>query len=80
MTPVMKITKRLDITRIGTEAMQQKKHIPSHAEIMAMIEQAKQYRLEAQAATARQLAVLDIIEAAYGPDIPGLPEQSKVAE
>lgn len=45
-----------------------------------MIEQAKQYRLEAQAATARQLAVLDIIEAAYGPNIPGLPEQSKVAE
>jgi len=60
--------------------MQQKKHIPSHAEIMAMIEQARQYRLEAQAATARQLAVLDIIEAAYGPDITGLPEQSKVAE
>jgi len=76
----MNITKRLDITRNGIKAVQQKKHIPSHAEIMAMIEQAKQYRLEAQAATARQLAVLDIIEAAYGPNIPGLPEQSKVAE
>lgn len=60
--------------------MSQTKRIPSHAEIMAMIEQTKEYRLEAQAATARQLAVLDIIEAAYGPDIPGLPEQAKVAE
>jgi hypothetical protein len=76
----MKPTKHLVGTKIGTKAMQQKKHIPSHAEIMTMIEQARQYRLEAQAATARQLAVLDIIEAAYGPDIPGLPEQAKVAE
>jgi hypothetical protein len=47
---------------------------------MAMIEQARQYRLEAQAATARQLAVLDIIEASYGPNIPRLPEQAKVVE
>jgi len=56
------------------------KHIPSQSEILAMLRQARHYRLQAEAETQRQLAILDIIECAYGPDIPGLPDSEIVTD
>ena len=60
--------------------MKNKDHIPSQAEILETLQQAKAYRLQAEAETRRQLAVLDIIESVYGVDISPLPERDKVIE
>ena len=60
--------------------MKKSKDIPSQADILAILRQAKKYRIQAEAEIRRQLAVLDIIEAAYGPSIPGIVENDKVIE
>ena len=60
--------------------MKNKDHIPSQAEILETLQQAKAYRLQAEAEIRRQIAVLDIIEAVYGVDISPLPERDKVIE
>ena len=60
--------------------MKTNKEIPSQADILAILRQAKEYRLQAEAETRRQLAALDIIEAAYGPSIPGIVENDSVIE
>jgi len=55
-------------------------HIPSQGDILAVLRQAREYRLQAEAEVRRQLALLDIIEAAYGPTIPAIIENDKVIE
>lgn len=55
-------------------------HIPSQAEILETLRQARAYRLEAEAEINRQLAVFDIIESVYGVDISPIPEREKVIE
>lgn len=57
-----------------------KDHIPSQADILAVLRQAREYRLQAEAEVRRQLAVLDIIESAYGPSIPAIVENDSVIE
>jgi len=60
--------------------MKNNDHIPSQAEILETLRQAKAYRLQAEAEIRRQIAVLDIIEAVYGVDFSPLPERDKVIE
>lgn len=60
--------------------MKANKDIPSQADILAILRQAKEYRIQAEAEVRRQLAVLDIIEAAYGPSIPAIVENDSVIE
>lgn len=60
--------------------MKKSKDIPSQADILAVLRQAREYRTQAEAETARQLAVLDIIEATYGPSIPLGVENDSVIE
>jgi len=60
--------------------MRNSKDIPSQADILAVLRQAREYRLQAAAETARQLAVLDIIESAYGPSIPAIVENDSTVE
>lgn len=60
--------------------MKTNKDIPSQADILAVLRQAREYRIQAEAETRRQLAVLDIIEAAYGPSIPVGVENDSVIE
>ena len=60
--------------------MKNSKEILSQADILAVLRQAKEYRIQAEVEVRRQLAVLDIIEAAYGPSIPGIVENDSVIE
>lgn len=60
--------------------MKANKDIPSQADILAILRQAREYRIQAEAEIRRQLAVLDIIEAAYGPSIPGIVENDSTVE
>jgi len=55
-------------------------HIPSQGDILAVLRQAKEYRLQAEAEINRQLALLDIIESAYGPGIPAIIENDSTTE
>ena len=60
--------------------MKNNDHIPSQADILAVLRQAREYRLQAEAEINRQLAMLDIIETAYGPSITAIIENDKVIE
>jgi len=57
-----------------------KKNNDSLAEILETLRQARAYRLQAESEIDRQLAVLDIIEAVYGPSIPVGVENDSVIE
>jgi len=68
------------ICQVKGKNMKKNKDIPSQADILAVLRQAKEYRLQAEAETRRQLALLDIIEAAYGPSIPAIVENDSTTE
>lgn len=60
--------------------MKKSEDIPSQADILAVLRQAREYRIQAEAEIRRQLAVLDIIEAAHSPSIPVGVESDSVIE